>query len=150
MPRRLYFHYVGRLRKWMFHMFNFSLTMPKLLLFPVYNDYYRFPVLEEATRCRSYSHCVVRPWKCKFCIQRFSFIIYHTEVNATSGLRRLLSTSGVALGRTYFHLSCDLENVCIAFEIFHLLFTVPELLLLPVGDGHILLPCLFPVSPEVA
>ncbi len=39
--------------------------------------------------------------------------------------------------------SVDLENVCIVFENLHLSFIVAELLLLPVGGGHILLPCEF-------
>ncbi len=33
-------------------------------------------------------------------------------------------------------MSGELENVCSAFRIFHLSFTVPELLLLPVYDGY--------------
>jgi hypothetical protein len=47
-------------------------------------------------------------------------------------------------------MSRELENVCIAVDVFHLSFTVPELLLLPVGGGHIILPCWFPVPSEVS
>ncbi len=89
--RRSYFDCVRRPEK-----SAFSFTVLELLL-PVYGGYYLFPVFHDVARRRSYYGCVRRPQKCTFGLWNFPIIIHPYGVITTSGLRRLLSISGVTL-----------------------------------------------------
>jgi hypothetical protein len=82
-----------------FRIFRLSYTMPKLLLLPVYEDSYRFPVLREVARCRSYFHCVGRPHECKLSILNLSPITCRFGLITIFGRRRpcLISVNYVGL-----------------------------------------------------
>jgi hypothetical protein len=78
--------------------FQLSFTVLELLLLPVYDSYYLFPLFHYVAQRRSHCLCVRRPQKYMFSIWNFSFIFYCFGVITSSGLW-LLSTSDVPIRR---------------------------------------------------